>query len=91
LISNCLNRHGSIIQTQKIISIKIKPFTGYVYDLQTLSTLYIGNGMILSNCRCHYDLIGVPFNAAVQKAKKPFTIMKIIQSIQKHKRNKIRG
>lgn len=56
LIRNSLDRHSDTVELQNIISINIKPFIGHVYDLQTPSTLYSGNGIILSNCRCHYDI-----------------------------------
>jgi len=41
-----------IISTAKIVKINHKTFHGTVYDLQTLSSLFIGNGVIVSNCRC---------------------------------------
>ena len=51
MIRNLLTRHSRIIEVQKIVSIDIVPFHGYIYDFQTLSTLCIGNGIVTSNCR----------------------------------------
>jgi len=54
-ISKCIDRFSSIIQLDEIININVKSYSGYVYDLQTKSTLYTGNGIILSNCRCNWQ------------------------------------
>lgn len=52
LLAQCLDRHASFIDLDEVVSINVKSFRGYVHDLQTASTLYSGNGYILSNCRC---------------------------------------
>jgi len=49
----CLLGLPAFIKTKKIVDIKIDSFHGYVYDLHTQSSLYISNGVISSNCRCH--------------------------------------
>jgi hypothetical protein len=45
--------HGfpRLISLHNIIDIKVIEYHGYVYDLETISTLYCGNGFIMSNCR----------------------------------------
>lgn len=54
LIRQTLERFSPTIQLDKIIDIKIRFFSGHLYDIQTPSTLYSGNSIILSNCRCFY-------------------------------------
>lgn len=51
MIRNLLTRHSRIIAVQKVVSIDVVPFHGYIYDFQTLSTLCLGNGVVTSNCR----------------------------------------
>jgi hypothetical protein len=46
----------SEITVDNIISIKRFRYTGHVYDLQTLSTLYITNSVLSSNCLCSYSI-----------------------------------
>jgi len=41
------------ITTNDIIDIQVKPFHGFVYDVNSISTVYIANGIIASNCRCY--------------------------------------
>jgi len=36
-----------------IVDIKIEPFHGYVYNLQTKDGFYTANGIITHNCRCY--------------------------------------
>lgn len=50
-----LDRFSSIIQLDEIVNINVKSYSGFVYDLQTESTLYSGNSIILSNCRCFWQ------------------------------------
>ena len=52
LLAQCFDRHASFIDLDEVVSVDVKSFRGYLYDLQTLSTLYSGNGYIISNCRC---------------------------------------
>lgn len=54
-ISQGLDRFSSIIQLDEIININVKAYSGFVYDIQTESTLYSGNSIILSNCRCFWQ------------------------------------
>lgn len=57
-LRQCLNRFPRIIETDKIIDVNVdRMYAGFVYDLETPSTLYNGNGHILSNCRCRLLLV----------------------------------
>jgi hypothetical protein len=40
------------IKIDNVISVCEKQFSGQVYNLQTLSGLYLANGLITGNCRC---------------------------------------
>lgn len=51
-LSQCLDRHASFVKPDNLIDIKVYNYHGYVYDLESVSTLLIGNGVIVSNCRC---------------------------------------
>lgn len=55
-----------LISSSDIVWILRHPFSGHVYNLQTPSGWYIGNGIVTHNCRC--DVVvpqgsGVPENA----------------------------
>jgi intein/homing endonuclease len=43
---------SSVIRLDKIVNIEVLDFNGYVYDISTVSSLYITNGIISSNCYC---------------------------------------
>ena len=51
-LRHMLNRFARFIDLTEIVEINVLSYHGYVYDCQTLSTLYIGNGLVSSNCRC---------------------------------------
>ncbi|MDD5049240.1 MAG: phage minor head protein [Methanoregulaceae archaeon] len=51
-LRDCLDRFPRIVSPAKIVEVNIDTFHGKVYDLQTLSTLFIANSVIVSNCRC---------------------------------------
>jgi len=40
------------VPTTHVTSLRIRQFSGHVYDLQSRSGLYIANGVLSSNCRC---------------------------------------
>lgn len=42
---------AGFIEPLQVIDVKTFPFTGHVYDLQTLTSLYLANGVLSSNCR----------------------------------------
>jgi SPP1 gp7 family putative phage head morphogenesis protein len=49
-----LNGLPGIVELTEVINIKRLPYHGYVYDIQTASTLCIHNSIITSNCECGY-------------------------------------
>ena len=44
------------VQLDRVISIERSRFSGHVFNLQTMSGLYIA-GVIVSNCRCTFDVL----------------------------------
>jgi len=55
-----LKRFSSVVQLDDIVDIKIISYSGFVYDIQTPSTLYTGNGIIISNCQCIWKITKKP-------------------------------
>jgi hypothetical protein len=47
-----LFRFAGLVTKKKIIKIRNFDFSGHVYDLQTISQLYISNTILVKNCRC---------------------------------------
>ena len=47
-----LNGIPGIIELNEIVAIDSSFYHGYVYDVQSISTLLICNGILTSNCRC---------------------------------------
>lgn len=47
-----LDRFSDLIKFKKITKVNVFSYHGPVYDLHTLTSLYISNGIISSNCRC---------------------------------------
>jgi hypothetical protein len=45
------SRFARHITLHNIVDIKVIQYHGQVYDIQTISTLYCGNGFVMSNCR----------------------------------------
>lgn len=43
------------IQTKKIVAVNAFPYHGFVYDLQTETSLYIAGGILSSNCEHNLD------------------------------------
>lgn len=52
MISECRDRLASRMKPDKLVKIEVYSYHGFVYDVESLSTLLIGNGIYLSNCRC---------------------------------------
>jgi len=52
LLSDLIDGEAGTIEPLEIVNVDIFPYVGHVYDLQTLSSLYIANGILSSNCRC---------------------------------------
>lgn len=42
------------IPLAQVVNVKVRDFSGHVYDLQTFSSLYLVNGIVTSNCRGLY-------------------------------------
>ena len=51
-LNNLINRQSGFVKIDNLIGIKVLQYHGYVYDLQTASSLLIGNSILMSNCRC---------------------------------------
>ena len=47
-----INAFSGFVTFDDIIFVTNKYYSGHVYDASSLSTLYIANGIITSNCRC---------------------------------------
>ena len=55
-LGNFQNRFSRIIKIAKIVKVDIDNFHDYVYDFETLSSLYLASGMVASNCHCYLKL-----------------------------------
>lgn len=51
-MSDSVLAFSSDVSFCNVVSVDLFPYHGYVYDLQSSSTLYICNNMITSNCYC---------------------------------------
>lgn len=51
-ISDLVDAFSGIIEFDSIVSVNKSLYSGHVYDISSLSTLYICNGILSSNCRC---------------------------------------
>lgn len=51
-IRDFMDAFPGIVEFEDIVGINRCFFTGHVYDISSLSTLYICNGFLSSNCRC---------------------------------------
>lgn len=67
-----LNRFAGFIHLDNIVSINVKSYSGYVYDLQTVSTLYIGNNNLISNCRCTLGPHFAEYNGRADREREQF-------------------
>ena len=45
-------RFAGLVTADEIIKIRKFNYIGHVFDLQSLEQLYIGNGIVVKNCRC---------------------------------------
>ncbi len=52
LAQQILQHLAGVVATDKIVEIRAFRYSGHVYDLQTVSAVYIGSGIIVKNCRC---------------------------------------
>lgn len=51
-LSDLFRAFSGVIELDDIVLVTNKFYSGHVYDASSLSTLYISNGIITSNCRC---------------------------------------
>ena len=56
-LADCIFRESPIVELDKIVSIDVSTFHGFVYNLQTGDNLYLASiiqrqGIIVHNCRC---------------------------------------
>lgn len=56
-LRNVIEAFSSEITTARILFASERHFSGHVYDLQTVSSLYIANGLVSSNCRCTGSMV----------------------------------
>jgi hypothetical protein len=50
MLTDLAKKHPRFIHLQKIVKINIYSFHGFVYDIQTSTSLYLANGILSSNC-----------------------------------------
>ena len=50
--SKMLQGIPGFIKTTQVVDVKFFSYSGHVYDLQTVTSLYICNSIVSSNCRC---------------------------------------
>lgn len=51
-IADCARGFPGLISTARITFKSVRKFCGHVYDLHSLESVYIANGILSSNCRC---------------------------------------
>lgn len=56
-IGEFVDAFPGIVEFDDLISVEHDSFFGHVYDASSLSTLYIANGIITSNCRCTFEIV----------------------------------
>lgn len=49
---NFFGHNSRLIQINDVVDIQTRYYSGHVYDASSMSTLYIANGVITSNCKC---------------------------------------
>lgn len=55
-IGEFIDAFPGIVEFDDLINVERDSFFGHVYDTSSLSTLYIANGIITSNCRCSFTV-----------------------------------
>jgi len=78
--SHLVKSLSGFVGRDKVVDVTVKNFSGHVYDLQTLSSVYYANGVIASNCRCvlvpvtiSWRDLGIPLDE-LQDAARPYTM-----------------
>lgn len=60
-LGECLFRFPGKVATAKVIKVERAHYSGPVYDIETLTSLYlIGHGIVSSNCQCSLEEILLP-------------------------------
>lgn len=54
-LGSLLERFSSLVSLDQVVHINRHSYEGHVYDLQTVSGLYIGSNLLSSNCRCAWS------------------------------------
>jgi hypothetical protein len=49
-LGNLIVSNAGLIEIDSVVNVNVRSFSGHVYDLQSLSTLYTANGYLSSNC-----------------------------------------
>jgi hypothetical protein len=52
-----LDTFAGQVALDQVVRVSREPFTGHVYNLQTRSGWYIGNNIIVHNCRCVLEIV----------------------------------
>ena len=52
-----IRRASGGIFTDDVVDIRLRPFNGHVYNLQTVFGWYAANGIITQNCRCDFSIL----------------------------------
>lgn len=50
-LCDLISRHSGLIKFDKVLDVRKINFSGHIYDLHTLSSLYLANGVLSSNCQ----------------------------------------
>lgn len=59
-ISDFLISFPGLVETLDVTSVVFDEYSGHVYDISTLSTLYTCNSLLSSNCRCSVTMANDP-------------------------------
>lgn len=71
LLSYGLDRFAAFVHLDEVVGFDRKFYSGHVYDLQTASGAYVADGLIVHNCRCHWEPVfaDVDLNTALNEVR----------------------
>jgi hypothetical protein len=46
------DRRAGAVALDQVVRIRRRPWSGHVYNLETVAGWYVANGLIVHNCRC---------------------------------------
>lgn len=52
LVREFLHAHTGLVERDEVVDVRYGEFRGHVYDLQSVNSLIVANGLVVSNCRC---------------------------------------